>query len=497
MKMSKLNRYLVRSLLIAAILLGINLMSPPKTATASADSCTAPATTYGTDTMTVNIPSAGTYYIWTRMQAPATTSNEILLNVNNTCFDVGNSTSIPNLNSWTWVNKSSTNNVISMALPSGNSTFTLTGIEGGVSVDRIEALTDDSCVPTDTGDNCTPATPVDTTPPTVTVSSSVGAVTNSTSANFTLDGTDNVTASDALTYQCSLDNAAYTSCTSPKAYSGLAAGDHSFNVKATDQAGNVSTPANYSWTVDTTPPSVSISVPASGATVSGTLAVAADASDNVKVDNVQFKLDGETLGSPVTSSPYTYSLNTSTLSNGTHSISAVATDTAGNTTTSSPTTFTVNNSNTGGSVTPPVPTGLAVDSSIYTTATTISLDWNADTGGSGGTLDGYKLLRNGQQIAILSSSTTSYTDYFLTVGTQYSYTLEAYDTDGNTSSASSTLNAKTITLIGDLDGNGVVTGHDLSILLTYYGKNYVQGEFDGTNVVEGHDLSLLLSNYGT
>ena len=48
---------------------------------------------------------------------------------------------------------------------------------------------------------------------------------------------------------------------------------------------------------DTTPPTVSITAPASGATVSGTaVTVSATAADNVRVAGVQFKLDGANLG---------------------------------------------------------------------------------------------------------------------------------------------------------------------------------------------------------
>src|SRR5260370_16522379 len=46
---------------------------------------------------------------------------------------------------------------------------------------------------------------------------------------------------------------------------------------------------------DTTPPTVSITSPASGATVSGTIAVTANASDNVGAAGVQFKLAGANL----------------------------------------------------------------------------------------------------------------------------------------------------------------------------------------------------------
>ena len=59
-------------------------------------------------------------------------------------------------------------------------------------------------------------------------------------------------------FQCSLDGSAYAACSSPAAYSGLAAGSHSFGVQAFDPAGNLSSPATRSWTIDTTPPDLTI-----------------------------------------------------------------------------------------------------------------------------------------------------------------------------------------------------------------------------------------------
>jgi hypothetical protein len=82
---------------------------------------------------------------------------------------------------------------------------------------------------------------------------------------------------------------------------------------------------------DTTPPTVSITNPTAGQTVSGTIPVAANASDNVAVASVQFLLDGNPLGHPVTTPPYTVPWNTATVSNGSHTLGAVATDTSGNT----------------------------------------------------------------------------------------------------------------------------------------------------------------------
>ncbi len=57
-----------------------------------------------------------------------------------------------------------------------------------------------------------------------------------------------------VTFRCSLDGAAFAACTSPKAFSGLAQGAHSFALTAVDAAGNVSGATTFAWTVDTVAP---------------------------------------------------------------------------------------------------------------------------------------------------------------------------------------------------------------------------------------------------
>lgn len=94
---------------------------------------------------------------------------------------------------------------------------------------------------------------------------------------------------------------------------------------------------------DTTPPSVQMTGPSSGAYVRGSLSVTATASDNVGVASVQFMLDGTSnIGTQDTSSPYSKSWNTTTASNGPHVVSARARDAAGNSATST-VTVTVDN----------------------------------------------------------------------------------------------------------------------------------------------------------
>jgi hypothetical protein len=100
------------------------------------------------------------------------------------------------------------------------------------------------------------------------------------------------------------------------------------------------------FTLSTTPPTVSLTAPLTGQTVSGTITVSANASDVVGVAGVQFKLDGANLGAEVTSSPYSISWATTAAPNGPHTLTAVARNTANNTATSSPVTVTVSNATT-------------------------------------------------------------------------------------------------------------------------------------------------------
>jgi DNA-binding beta-propeller fold protein YncE len=93
---------------------------------------------------------------------------------------------------------------------------------------------------------------VDTTPPTATMDSTPPALTMSTNASFSFHS------SEAGIFRCSLDGATPATCSSPKSYV-VSSTSHTFDVWAVDTAGNQSvSPASYSWTVDTTPPTVNI-----------------------------------------------------------------------------------------------------------------------------------------------------------------------------------------------------------------------------------------------
>lgn len=95
--------------------------------------------------------------------------------------------------------------------------------------------------------------PADTTAPETAITDKPADPTSDRSASFRFTGNDNVDFPDQLRFQCRLDSQdelAWGGCDDPTAYTSLGPGSHTFEVRATDQAGNVDpTPASYGWTV--------------------------------------------------------------------------------------------------------------------------------------------------------------------------------------------------------------------------------------------------------
>lgn len=252
----KINKLFVIAFAVL-IMVGLFSVGPkqikPFTGMASA-AClsTAPPTTYGKVTQSVNVVTAGTYRVWSRIKAPDTTNNSYYFQVDGGCaYDIGDSTSIP-ANTWTWVNyqDGTASSAVSVTLTAGTHTLSYTGKEPNVELDKVMLLTDTSCVPTTFGDNCA--------------------------------------------------------------------------------------------TTDTTSPTVALTAPASGATVSGVTTLTATAADASGVTKVEFYVDGN-LVSTDTSAAYSFAWNTTTVSNATHTLLAKAYDPSGNVGSSSAVTVTVKN----------------------------------------------------------------------------------------------------------------------------------------------------------
>jgi hypothetical protein len=192
----------------------------------------------------------------------------------------------------------------------------------------------------------------DTTPPTVAITSPASGATVSGTISVTANASDNVGVV-GVQFKYDGNNFGGEDLTAP--YSAVAHttsvpdGTYTLTAVARDAAGNRTTSAPVTITVandttnDTTLPAVAITSPASGATVSGTITVTADASDNVGVVGVQFQYDGINFGGEDTTAPYSASANTTQVPDGTYTLTAIARDAAGNRTTSAPVTITVDN----------------------------------------------------------------------------------------------------------------------------------------------------------
>lgn len=169
---------------------------------------------------------------------------------------------------------------------------------------------------------------IDLTPPTVFIDTEPANPSPGNSVTFTFHGSETV-----AKFECSLDEGAVTGafseCSSPKGYTSLADGTYTFNVKATDPAGNPGLPTSYEWVVDNslkdeTPPETTITAAPPDPSVSSTAAFSYGS--NEASSNFECALDGAAF---VSCSPagaiYTG------LANGPHSFQVRATDSSGNT----------------------------------------------------------------------------------------------------------------------------------------------------------------------
>jgi hypothetical protein len=103
---------------------------------------------------------------------------------------------------------------------------------------------------------------VDTTAPDSSITSGPTGTARSTSVSFEFSSSES-----GPSFECRLDDGAWSACTSPKNYSSLSQGSHTLEVAATDAAGNRdATPATWSWNVDSVAPDTTIDTGPSGLT---------------------------------------------------------------------------------------------------------------------------------------------------------------------------------------------------------------------------------------
>jgi uncharacterized protein YhfF len=170
------------------------------------------------------------------------------------------------------------------------------------------------------GPNASFAWTIDLTAPAApSITANPGNPTNSQSASFSFTG------EAGTTFQCQLDGGGFSSCTSPKSYTGLAEGSHTFTVHQTDSAGNTSSNSSFTWAIDLTAPAdptITVKPPGLSNSASASFSFAGEAGATFECE-----LDGIGFSTSLCTSPKAYS----GLSDGSHTFGVRQTDQAGNT----------------------------------------------------------------------------------------------------------------------------------------------------------------------
>jgi chitodextrinase len=249
---------------------------------------------------------------------------------------------------------------------------------------------------------------------------------------------------------------------------------YQYQVRARDAAGNVSAlsaVATVTTPADATPPSVTLTGPADGITINANVVLSADAADNVDVEDVDFLVDGNVVGTVGEGGPYQVTWDSSTVPDGPVTITARAVDTSGNATTSS--SRTINVFNAAGDTTPPsTPTNF---SATPGGASRADLAWTASTDNVG--VVAYDIYRNDAPLTTVGA-VTSYSDANVQQGATYQYKIRARDAVGNTSDF--TANAS-VTIPAPLFHEGFESGNLTAWTnngLTIQQQGALEGQYD-------------------
>ena len=274
---------------------------------------------------------------------------------------------------------------------------------------------------TDTAGNIGVATTytwtVNTVTPMASITSAPDNITNQTTASFSFYATP-PSGGSISSYECNLDSAGWATCVSPKSYTGLTQGSHTFEVRSIDNLSNVSDPTSYNWIIDTTNPTLTITDKPAATTNSATAQFKFSGADTGGASIEKYYCELDSAGFTECASPKNYTA----LSEGSHTVNVKVMDTAGNTSSVQTYSWDVD-------LTVPTLTLLTKPNSL-TNQTTASFTFSA-TDPSGGTISGYECKMDGGTAA----SCTSGVSYSSLAAGAHSFEVSAIDAAGNYSAA--------------------------------------------------------------
>ena len=328
---------------------------------------------------------------------------------------------------------------------------------------------------------------IDVTAPGSTVDTGPASITNAAGATFTF------TANEAgASFECQLDAGGFAACTSPHIYVGVTEGAHTFRVRAIDALGNVGAPALFSWTVDTTGPTASLTPPA--ANLSGAIVISASAADANGVATVSFERSPSGAGTWSTfttdaAAPFTADLVTQVMSDGFHDLRVVATDQAGNSAVSPLLTRRVDNT---------APTAAVAASHVLARSPVTLAATAADDGSGVASVSFERSLRGSGAWAAIGTATsapylTSFDPAGLTEG-QYDLRAVVMDAAGNTARASTSVGVATSGLSVSLGSLGAVLTGSVAVNAGTGGIGATQVAFEIKRAATGTWMLIAVDN---
>ncbi len=307
-----------------------------------------------------------------------------------------------------------------------------------------------------------------------TITTSPPSISASTSASFSFTG------GGGSSFQCSLDGAAYASCTSPPAYPGLATGSHAFSVRAISGS-SIGPSTTYTWTIDTAAPTITSAPTNPTNSTSASFAFAGPEGSYT----FQCRLDSGSFASCTSPQSYTG------LTAGSHTFSVRAVSSDGGTTAAASSTWLVDLTAPSSAVTFPA-TGSSSNNTRWATgcATAGLCGTAADTGGAGvkqvqvsiqqgsGNYWNGTSFASATEVKQTATGTTSWNlafpaTNFPAAGT---YTIRAYATD-NAGNTQATATTSTVTIdntapaitITSVNGSGLGGASSLLSISSYGG----------------------------
>jgi len=337
----------------------------------------------------------------------------------------------------------------------------------------------------------------DTTPPSVPTNLTASAISSSAVSLSWTASTDNVGVTGYKVFRAGVQIG--TTITNNYNDNGLTAGtNYSYTVSAYDAAGNNSAQSTSASATtlngpDTTPPNVNITSPSAG-TVSGSITFSATASDPVVagqttsgLKTITLSIDGSVFATSSTASA-SKALDTTTLTNASHSLTAIAVDNAGNQSTTATVSITVNNvsatkfprtiSLTSLEGIASIPANQTITATVLSGSTVLETQSNLTPTAGKYTV---AFLNSDPQLVSIRIKATGY----------LSQLLSNIDTTVNSAVALSVpqLNA------GDFNNDNTINALDYSILNSHYNQNYPTADINLDGLVNSLDFAILKNNF--